>query len=305
MSGDRLLEIGWPVTQAQSGTEQVQLGFAADVSGRTWLRHQRVAYPFHVGRSLAVPGDPAGMATVYIQCCSGGLFENDAVRARIDCGPGAKAHLTTSAATVVHSMEVGEATQTVEIVIGTGGLMEYLPDPTILFPDARLSNRVRVHLGERAVALVGDTVLTHDPGYPRADNAGANSPGVSNLGRQRLRNEIAVQSSSGDLLACDRWEAGGDAGTRLIPGILGPYRCQASFLVLGQELPVSELLDRIRVGLARQFGVYAGASSLPNDCGLVVRLLSADAADVKAGLHAAWDCARRLLLGKEAIGRRK
>jgi urease accessory protein len=242
------------------------------------------------------------MATVYIQCCSGGLFENDAVRARIDCGKGAKAHLTTSAATVVHSMEVGEATQAVEIVIGAGGLMEYLPDPTILFPGARLDNRVRVHLSERAVALMWDTVLTHDPA---ANTGGANSPGVSNLCRQRLRNEIIVQSSSGDLLACDRWVAGGDAGTRLVPGVLGPYRCQASFLVLGQGLQISELVDLIRAGLDQQPGVFAGASSLPNDCGVIVRLLSADAADVRAGLHAAWNCARRLLLGAEAIARRK
>ena len=41
--------------------------FARDAGGMTYVRHQRAGYPFHLGRALRSPGDPAGMATLYLQ----------------------------------------------------------------------------------------------------------------------------------------------------------------------------------------------------------------------------------------------
>src|SRR5215470_13883408 len=89
----------------------VDLGFSADRAGRTALRRQRVTYPFHVGRTWQVPGDPAGMATLYVQSCSGGLFQHDDLAWHIVASEGARAHVTTAAATIAHRMEDGHARQ--------------------------------------------------------------------------------------------------------------------------------------------------------------------------------------------------
>src|SRR6185369_1487808 len=64
-------------------TAQAELEFARDANGATYVHRQRVGYPFHVGRSLKMPGDPPGMPTLYLQSCSGGIFEGDDLRLRI------------------------------------------------------------------------------------------------------------------------------------------------------------------------------------------------------------------------------
>ena len=282
MSGDRLLESDLPARSRPVDEVQVQLAFAADASGRTWLARQRVAYPFHVGRCLSLAGDPPGMATVYVQCCSGGLFEGDAVKARVECGPGTRAQVTTSASTIVHSMEAGEASQAVEIDTEAASALEYLPEPLILFPAARLTNCVRIRLHEAATVLVSDATLTHDPG---------------GTGRRfdRLSNELVVESSAGRLLARDRWIMTGTVVERAVPGITGTYRCQGSFLVLRQGLSDLRLLDEVRAGLNERPGIHAGASHLPNGCGIIVRLLSTDAAALKGALRGARCAAQQML----------
>jgi urease accessory protein len=110
-----------------------------------------------------MPGDPAGMPTVYLQSCSGGIFQRDDLRIRIVAGAGTSAHVTSAASTVVHGMESAGARQIVELDAGAGALLEYLPDPVILFPRARLHNGVQVRLDPQASVILGDALILHDP----------------------------------------------------------------------------------------------------------------------------------------------
>jgi urease accessory protein len=59
---------------------RVEIAFARDPSGRTYIRRQFVRYPYHVCRPLSFSGDPAGMATIYLQSCAGGIFRDDRLR---------------------------------------------------------------------------------------------------------------------------------------------------------------------------------------------------------------------------------
>ena len=186
-------------------------------TGRTWLERQRAAYPFHVGRCLRVTGDPAGMATVYIQCCSGGIFEHDALRLELEAGPGALAHVATSASTVVHSMEQGEAQQEVMVTAAAGAVLEYLPAPLILFPRrgcvtacASGWTTARRSLPAMRCWLTIRHMVCSWPALRWFD---------------RIHSELSVESSNGRLLARDRYMLSGDVLARRLPGVTGPFRC--------------------------------------------------------------------------------
>lgn len=295
MSGDRLLPGDLPALRPQStDSAQVDLRFAAEPSGRTWLETQRAAYPFHVGRCLRIAGDPEGMATVYVQSCSGGIFEHDDLRWRISAATGARAHVSTSASTIVHTMDDGEARQEVRVDAAAGAYLEYLPDPLILFPGTRLSSRVHIRLDDDATVLAWDSVLTHDP-----QNTGPRRP------FNQLRSEWTVESLDGRLLACDRYVVTGALLARELPGVNGSARCHGSFVVLRRGIATESLIDAIREKLQAAEAVYAGASTLPNDCGAVVRVLGMDAAALRTAMQGAWDAARTLLLGVPRSARRK
>jgi urease accessory protein len=271
---------------------QADIEFARDPGGATGICRQRVGYPFHLGRALRMPGDPAGMATVYLQSCSGGIFQRDDLRLRIAAGPGASAHVTSAASTIVHGMESAGARQIVELDSGAGALLEYLPDPVILFPRARLHNVVRVQLDPQAFVILGDALILHDP---------KGGGGAFEL----LESETVVRDQAGKLLVCDRFRCSGGDLARALPGINGAYAAQATLFAFTTARPAIALVGAMRQALSPIEDVYAAASALPNGAGAWVRVLARDAIGARAALHAAWAAARTEITGHAPAPRHK
>src|ERR1700694_5181563 len=88
---------------------QLDLEFAADADARTYLRRQYASYPFHVCRVQFQDNDTPGLATLYIQSCSGGVYEDDRLDVTLAVREHAEAHVSTQPATVVHSMPTRSA----------------------------------------------------------------------------------------------------------------------------------------------------------------------------------------------------
>ncbi len=291
MTGDRLPADAIPALDTNARSQalpQLDLRFAADNTGRTWLERQSASYPFHVGRCLSMPGDPAGMATVYVQSCSGGIFAGDRLSGSVAAGPLTRAHLSTSASTVVHSMEHGDAVQTTTLDTGEGAFLEYLPEPLILFPRARLTNRLSVRLHETATVILWDAILTHDP----QQRAGGESQWFD-----RLESDVSVRSYDGRLWVRDRYVMSGPLLAQNLAGINASHTCQGTFMLLHRGLPAAQLVSALRDALSAKREVYAGVSALPNACGAGVRVLAPDAIALRAALQGAWHAARELLLG--------
>lgn len=282
LTGDRLM--------ATTG-RQVEIAFAGGGGTRTWLRRQRVAYPFHVGRALHLPGDAPEFCTVYLQSCSGGLFEHDRLGLAFTVGAGASAHVTTSASTVVHSMREGHAEQHVLLHAAEGAVAEYMPDPLILFPGTRLHNTLTVRAHPTATVICCDSFLAHDP-------AAQSRP------FDWLRSDTRVEDEEGDLLAVDRFVIGGRQLAEPAPGVHGRHTLQAALMVVHRADP-EKALEALRAALPGGDRVYAGASLLPGGAGAWMRALSADAVALRQALREGWAMARERLTGSRPGIRRK
>lgn len=289
MTGDRLNLA--EVVLEPTPSPQLALSFARKPGGRTYLERQHVAYPFHVCRALHVPGDAPGFCTVYVQSCSGGIFEDDRLSMRARVGAGAQAHLTTAASTVVHSMPSGHAEQAMLLEAGPDAVAEYLPDPLILFPEARLDARLVVRADPGATVIAAESFLLHD--Y---------------RGRGEcfdwLRSESRVEDEHGRLLALDRFHVTGATIARAMPGVNARLAMQATLLVVHRRDPQAAL-EALRGVLPEVARPWAGASLLPGDCGAWLRVLSDDAVAMRNIMHDAWASARQRLTGAPAGIRRK
>jgi urease accessory protein len=278
--------------QATARTASAEIVFAREPEGRTFIRRQFSAYPYHLCRPHYFVGDPPGMATLYLQSASGGIFQNDRLCLAIVAEQGARAHVTTQASTIVHSMEAGDAEQTVYIDARPGTLVEYLPDPMILFPASRLTSRFEVRVHQSATLIACDAFLAHDPG-----------------GRDRnfawLDSALVIKSPDDRVLARDAFHLTGDVFTEAIPGIIGAYTIQGTLLVLHRSERLADLVDALRSALEPCVGLYAGVSLLPGGCGACARVLGLDAHAVKSAIRAAWFAARRCISGSEPAVRRK
>ena len=292
-------QLGTPpqVRASEVAPSRLSLTFSGDGDGRTYLDRQFASYPFHVCRPHYFPHDAPGMATLYVQSSAGGLYQEDAHDIEIVAKDDARAHITTQASTIVHSMERGGATQRTSIVVGPGCHVEAVPDALILFPDARLSTGLTVRVHDSATAIVGESFLMHDP-----DAAGSDTD-VRSFASYEAK--TVVEDWHGVRLAADRFRISGRDVLAATPGITGGTRAQGLFMVLQRGKDLSPLIESLRAGLAQQDDVLAGISEMPNDAGAWVRMLAPDGAALRAGMLAAWASASETLTGVRPPPRRK
>ena len=271
---------------------RLELVFAPDAEGRSFLARQFASYPFHVCRAHYLDAELPEMASLYLQSSAGGLFAGDALSVSIICKPNAMAHVTTQASTIAYRMPDGEACQRTVLEVGDRGLLEYLPDPVILFPQARLDNRLSLKLAKNATAIVVDAFLSHDPG-------GADRPFTI------YSSETEITDAAGRRLVLDRFRTSGAACRAGNVGIMGAYGMQATVLAASTAVTSQSLLAAFREGLVDTPSVYAAASTLPNDCGAWVRLLADDGAVLKDAVTKLWMALRRQIAGQVPALRRK
>lgn len=268
----------------------VDLGFARDATGRSYLGRQYVGYPVHVGRALHVDGSAPDLCVVYLQSVSGGLFEHERLAGRIEVGQGARAHVATPASTIVHAMRGGSAVQRLRFVVQPDALLEYMPAPLILFPGSHMVSDVEVTLAEGALVVVADSFLPHDPGGRQRSFA-------------RLESAMTVRDADGQLLARERMFIDGGNWLSGNAGANAGLRMHGSLCLLGGSAD-AELLQTLRA-LAEVEGALAGASQLPNDAGIVFRALAVDAVRLERIMHAAWAAARTHHTGSAPALRRR
>ena len=270
----------------------LHLQFARAPYARTFISHQFSRYPFHICRAQYMDTESPGMATVYLQSSAGGIFANDRLCSRMHVLPGAMAHVTSQASTVVHRMDHGDAGHTVEIRIEGDGFLEYVPDPLILFPKARLRSCVRVQKDPSATVVLADSFLAHDP------TAGDE---VFSL----LYNEIRIEDLNENVLCLDRNVFSGDTFTGGAVGVMGSNSVQGTLLVLNSSLELNLACTMLRDSLRDHADASVGVSTLPNHCGVWARVLSRDVVALRAALNELWRTARKLLVGSYPNIRRK
>ncbi len=276
-------------TTAGSGRAEIEFGRAPD--GRTYVKRQFASYPFHFCRPHSFAGDPEGMVTLYLQSLSGGIYEDERLSLAIAAEPGTRAHVTSQASTIVHSMETGRAGLVVSLDAHEDSLVEYLPDPLILFPGARLSSTLKVRRHETATVICADAFLAHDP-----------------EGRDRIfdcfDSRLEVEDLEGQLLARDRFVLTGEMHRRRAARESRHAALATVFVLTGND-DVKSVLDVVRNALSALPEAYAGASLLPNHCGLWARILTPDGASLRTAMHAAWAAAREAITGTRPGVRRK
>ena len=235
--------------------------------------------------------DPlSGTAVAYIQSPTGGIAQGDRHRLDIEVGSGASAHVTTQSASKVFGMDHNYGRLQVDLSVTDDGYLEYLPDPTIVHRNARYAATTRIEVGENATAVVGDVMV---PGRLAHESAFAYDEYYSTF---------EAHTPAG-LAVSDRVHLDGDTDPQS-PGVFGEYTVLGSLYIVSTGIDAQSASDSLHERVARE-DLHAGATTLPNDAGILVRVLGDRAADVSNVLTDAWSELRELLFGVETPELRK
>ena len=256
-----------PVRRWADGAAEI--GFAAR-DGHTALRHLYQSDPCRVLFPCPPPGAPPEAVIV---TTSGGLVGGDRLRIHLSAGDGAMATVTSQAAEKVYRSAGADCEIDIDIEVAAGGLLEWMPQETILFEGARLMRRARISLAPNARTLAGEIVI-----FGRLARGERFSRGfLHDCWRLRI---------DGRLAWADALHLDGDIGARLAGRYAFDGAVAAGMLIYagpdaGDRLgAVRDLLDEhVR-------GCTAGATCL--DRVLLVRFLGPDATALRRSYVEFW-----------------
>jgi urease accessory protein len=225
----------------------------------------------------ARPDEPA-LTLVHL----GGSLAGDHYDLRIALGTDAGARVTTAAATQVYRMPQGAATQAIELRLGAGSRLEWLPEPTILFGGARFTQTTSITLGRGARLAFLDVLV---PGRLARGE-------VHQFERYAMR--LQARDSAGRLLLAERALLEPRRHDLTAAGLLGATPVLGSLYILGDGVDAERGCAEIvqRAGEVSEMKIELATAVLPNGCGMLVRALGTTASQVHAALLTTWGTLR-------------
>jgi urease accessory protein len=269
---------------------RLDLVFSRDAGGSTRLARDFARAPFHVSGTLDRDPHPDA-ATVVVQSPTGGVGQGDRRQVSIRAAEDAIAHVTTGSASKVQSMECNYAATETTLSVASGAHLEYVPRATILHADSRYTHDLRIEVARDACAIVGEVVVVGRLARGERfafDRYRSRIHGFDGEGRRRFEDVTHL--------------APGDPERRhpSAPGVCGDRGVVGSLVVVAPSREPRPLSDALHEAVTDDTDgseqCVTGATQLPTDAGVLVRVVGERSAEVRSALLAAWDRARRRLL---------
>ncbi|MGZ5485285.1 MAG: urease accessory protein UreD [Nitrososphaeraceae archaeon] len=264
-----------------------------DKVNKTVIKEQFSKVPLFTQRALYLEESLPSMAYIYIISPSGGVLQGDRYRIDIKLAKNAIAHITTQGATRLYKMEKNFATQILNISLDSNCYFEYVPDQIIPYRDSRFYQSVNLNLHDDASLIYSETIV----------------PGRMAMGESFDYDvcylKTIAKSHSGSLKLVDTALLEPKKNQLKRFGILEEFNMLSNMYLLVPSKYVSILNEKINEDIIKYDKVVARCSVLPNDSGIVVRILGNMIDNIKEVIHHILKICRKAILGAGFSGIRK
>ena len=250
--------------------------------GRTTLSGREHSGPLLVQKALYPEGDAVCHSIILHP--PGGIAGGDALQLKLRLGVGAAALLTTPGAGKWYKSVGPRASLKQEFDIGRGAVLEWLPQPAIVFAAARAETRTEIRLHQEGLYMGWEvTCMGRSASGERFDS-----------GELRQRTEIWQQ---GRRLWCEYARLAGDDSMLAAQAGLAGCSVSATLIAAGKEIR-KDLLDSCR-SIVPEAGERSGITLLPRV--LLARYLGASSEAAMHYFTALWTLLRPALTGRSAV----
>jgi urease accessory protein len=260
---------------------------AATKGGQTILKDSYAEGAFKITRPVYLT--TSGEAYFYIMNPGGGYVDGDTYKIVIDLEEAASAVVTTQSSTKIYKTRNQPAFQETNIVLKSGSVLEYLPDPIIAYQNARFQQTMVVKM-EKDASFICSDIFT--PGW---------APDGTFFQYDSLQSKMEIYMEK-RLVLFDHVKLQPDLDMKGI-GMMEGYTHFGSLLVIDHRInstAVEELQER--------FDSYRGARiglSMLGVPGFAVRALANSTQAIEKVQSICQDSIRRNILKKDPLFLRK
>lgn len=251
---------------------------------KTVAKEQYSKVPLYTQRVLYLEESLPSMAYMYIMSPSGGILQGDRYRMDITLKNDAFFHLTTQGATRLYRMDKNYATQIVNITVGEGCYFEYIPDQIIPYRNSRFYQEVTLNTHDNSTMVYSEMLV---PG--RVGSGESFEYDICYL-------KTNAKNQNGELRFIDIAMLEPKKKSIRNFGVLEGFDVVGTVYILTESKYIRELNDQINSMIESLPKIYGGATILPNNSGVMIRLLGAFATDVRNVIYEVVRICRKVIL---------
>jgi urease accessory protein len=251
---------------------------------KTVAKEQYSKVPLYTQRVLYLEESLPSMAYMYIISPSGGILQGDRYRMDITLKNDAFFHLTTQGATRLYRMDKNYATQIVNITVGEGCYFEYIPDQIIPYRNSRFYQKVTLNTHDNSTMVYSEMLV---PG--RVGSGESFEYDICYL-------KTNAKNQNGELRFIDIAMLEPKKKSIRNFGVLEGFDVVGTVYILTESKYIRELNDQINSMIESLPKIYGGATILPNNSGVMIRLLGAFATDVRIVIYEVVRICRKVIL---------
>ena len=278
--------------QLKSGTAGktgfLRLGFEYE-DGRTVLATLERRPPYMVQRALYCDEQMPHLAWVFLITSTGCVVQGDRLALEVALGPGAQAHITTQAASKIHAMDANYAVQVQSMTVGDDAYLEFLPDPVIPHRRARFVSDTRITIASTATMLWSEIVQPGRKHHHPDECFGATVMSMS----------IAAARPDGRRLFAEKLLIEPERYAVRQTGVMDSFDVLGNVILCTPKNHAERIYERVQATVDLAGGLACGACRLPNEAGLVYKVVGRETLQVKAAVREFWRAVRTEVIGTD------
>ena len=262
-------------------------------NGKTSVKDQYSRVPLYTQRALYLEEALSNMAYMYIISPSGGMLQGDRYRMDITLRNHAFAHITTQGATRIYRMEGNYATQIINIDVGEDCYFEYIPDQVIPYRDSRFYQEANLRVHDNATLLYSEIIT---PGRVASgehfdyDICYMKAIAKDHTGGLKFTDVAILEPKKRDMK---------------VFGVLSNHDVVGNMYIITKNKKLQEINTNVNAVLKAIPKVYGGATILPGNSGVGIRMLGNTASDLRYVIYEVVRVVRRIILDAPFSGIRK
>lgn len=260
---------------------------------KTVITDQYSQVPLYTQKALYYDENLPNMAHLFIMSPSGGILQGDRYRMDISLANNAVSHITTQGATRIYKMNSNYATQLININVGKDCYLEFIPDQIIPFRNSRYYQKVSLNVDPSATLIYSEIIV---PGrVAMGELFSYDLCYLKTIGQNIEKNINFVDN-------CMLKPKNQNMNTL---GMFGNHTVLASVYILTKNENALILNKKINSIIKNNDEVSGGSTILPNNSGLVVRLMCNSSEIIKTEIYDIVRIVRKEILDAEFTGIRK